>query len=243
MRFVHSRCHLRLFLGGYALDCLCDFRGSIKLGEFVLPWSIFLHMLLDVLHQITEAFPFVVPCTLVVYITKRPLNGVGPRTVCRRPEHLKTGVTGQPLFDSFRFMNTVIIRDHIDARYLSSRVRGVQQSQEITKQPIVFTRAESIEQLAGGQMQRPSQIVLLVLPWCHDLCLRALRHPRRPDLGEQVNIPFICKDHHLMRWQVFIVKPHAGQPFDPVRVVIFGHQLGPFPYPASLVEPASYRFR
>ena len=76
MRFVHSRCQLGLCLDGYALDRRCDFRGIIELREFVLPWSIFLHMLLDVLHQLMEAFPFVVPSTLIVYIAKRPLNGV-----------------------------------------------------------------------------------------------------------------------------------------------------------------------
>ena len=107
MRFVHSRCHLGLFLGGYALDRRCDFGGIIELGEFVLPWSIFLQMLLYVLHQLMEAFPCVVPSTLVVYIAKRPLNGIGPRTVGWQPEHLKTRVTRQPLFDGFRFMNRV----------------------------------------------------------------------------------------------------------------------------------------
>ena len=40
MRFVHSRCKPRLFLGGYGLDRRCDFRGIIELGELVLPWSI-----------------------------------------------------------------------------------------------------------------------------------------------------------------------------------------------------------
>ena len=39
------------------------------------------------------------------------------------------------------------------------------------------------------------------------------------------------------------MKSNAGQPFDPVRVVIFRDQLGPFPYPADLVEPAASRFR
>ena len=92
-------------------------------------------------------------------------------------------------------------------------------------------------------MQRPSEIVLLVLPWRHDLSLRALRHPRRPDLGQEVNIEFIRKDHHLMRLQVFVLKPNTGQPLDPVRVVIFGDQLGPFPDPAHLVEPAAHGFR
>src|SRR5262249_27344534 len=83
MRFVHSRCQRGLCLGGYTLDSRGDLRSIIELGEFVLPWSIFLHVLLDVLHQIAETFPFVVPCTLVVHIAERPLDRVGPWTVGR----------------------------------------------------------------------------------------------------------------------------------------------------------------
>jgi hypothetical protein len=49
---------------------------------------------LDILHQITEAFPFVVPGAFVMHIAEHPLNRVGTRTVGRSPEHLKPGVTG-----------------------------------------------------------------------------------------------------------------------------------------------------
>ena len=83
MRFVHSRCHPGLFLGGYVLDRCCDLRGIIEMGEFVPPWTICLHVLLDVLYQIAEAFPFVVPCAFVMYIAEDPLNRIGTRTVRR----------------------------------------------------------------------------------------------------------------------------------------------------------------
>src|SRR5437867_12291319 len=116
MRFVHSRCKLGLFLDGYALDSRCDLRCIIEPGEFVLPWSIFLYVLLDVLHHIAETFPFMVPCTLVVHIAEHPLNRVGPRTVRRQPAQRKARMTGSPLLDGFRFMHTVVICDHIDAR-------------------------------------------------------------------------------------------------------------------------------
>jgi len=53
------------------------------MGKFVLPWSILLHVLLDIHHEIAEAFPFVVPCTFVVHIAERPFNRVGTRTVRR----------------------------------------------------------------------------------------------------------------------------------------------------------------
>jgi hypothetical protein len=67
---------------------------------------------LDVLYQITESFPFVISRAFVMDIAKDPLNRIGTRTVRRQPEHLKTGVAYQPLFDGFRFMNTVVIGDH-----------------------------------------------------------------------------------------------------------------------------------
>ena len=243
MRFVHSRCYPGFFLGGYVLDRCRDLRGIIEMGELIRPWSIFLHVPLDVLYQITESFPLVIAGAFVMDIAEDPLNRIGTRTVRRQPEHLKTGVVCQPLFNGFRFMNTVVIGDHIDARNLSSRVRGVQQGQEFPKQPIVFTRPEAVEHLASGEMQRPSEIVLLIFSWRHDLGLRALRHPRCPDLGQEVDIEFIDKDHHLMRVQVFVLKSHAGQPLNPVRVIIFGDQLGPFPDPAYLMEPATHGFR
>ena len=94
MRFVHSRCKLGLFLGGYALDSRRDPRGIIELGECVPPGTICLHVLLDVLYQIAETFPFMVPCTLIVYIAERPLNRVGTWTIRRQPEDLKARMLG-----------------------------------------------------------------------------------------------------------------------------------------------------
>jgi hypothetical protein len=94
MRFVHSRCKLGLFLGGYALDSRRDPRGIIELGEFVPPGTICLHVLLDVLYQIAETFPFMVPCALVVYIAEHPLNRIGTRTVRWQPEQRKARMTG-----------------------------------------------------------------------------------------------------------------------------------------------------
>jgi len=107
MRFVHSRCYPGFFLGGYVLDRCRDLRGIIEMGELIRPWSIFLHVPLDVLYQITESFPFVSAGAFVMDIAADPLNRIGARTVCRQPEHLTTGVAYQPLFNGFRFMNTV----------------------------------------------------------------------------------------------------------------------------------------
>ena len=83
MTFVHSCGNLTLLLSGDVLDRRGDLRGLIELGEPVLPWAIGLHMLLDILYQIAEAFPFVVACALVVDITEDPLNRVSTWTVGR----------------------------------------------------------------------------------------------------------------------------------------------------------------
>ena len=93
MRFVHS-CRHRLLLGGDVLDRRCDLRGIIEMGEFVLPRSIRLHVPLDVLDQIAEAFPFVIARAVVMDIAKDPLNRIGTRAIRRQPQQLKTRVTG-----------------------------------------------------------------------------------------------------------------------------------------------------
>ena len=100
-----------------------------------------------------------------------------------------------------------------------------------------------MEQFTGCEMQRTSQIVLLIFAWRHDLFLCPLWHPGCPDLRQQVNIEFIRKEHDLMGLQVFVTKPNAGQTLNPLWVIIFGHQLSPFPHPAYLVEPAAHGFR
>ena len=86
MTFVHSCGALGLCLSGYSLDRDRDFWSLIELGEVVTPRSIPLHVPLDILHPITEAFSFVVPCAFVMDIAEPALNRVGTRTVGRQPE-------------------------------------------------------------------------------------------------------------------------------------------------------------
>jgi hypothetical protein len=83
MTFIHSCGNLGLFLGGYVLDRRCDLQCIREVGESVLPGAMLFHVPLDILHQITEAFPLMIPCALVVHIAEHPLNGVGTRTVRR----------------------------------------------------------------------------------------------------------------------------------------------------------------
>jgi hypothetical protein len=91
-------------------------------------------------------------------------------------------------------------------------------------------------------MQGSSQRVFFVRARRHHLFLGALRHPRCPDLWQEVDIEFIRQAHHLMSLSVCVLKPNAGQAFHPVWVIILGRELGAFPHPAHLVEPATHRF-
>src|SRR5438093_6910535 len=59
-----------------------------------------------------------------------------------------------------------------------------------------------------------------------------------PHLGQEMDIEFISKHHHLTRLQALGMQANPSQAFDPLRVVIFGDQLGPFPHPAHVMEPA-----
>src|SRR5687768_852796 len=110
------------------------------------------------------------------------------------------------------------------------------------KVSIVLAWAKAMQELASGEIERTSQVVLLVLARRHDLFLASFGHPGRPDLGQQVNIEFISKDHHLMVLQGFGLIPDTSQTLEPFGIVIFSYQLGPFPHPAHLVEPASHGF-
>jgi hypothetical protein len=82
-----------LLLGGSVLDRCCDFRGIVEMEKFVLPWSIRLHVPLDILYQIAEVFPFVIACAFVVDIAKRPLDWlfIRPLQSVKSRKHFPTG--------------------------------------------------------------------------------------------------------------------------------------------------------
>jgi hypothetical protein len=124
MTFVHSCGNLTLLLSGDVLDRRGDLRSLIEMGEPVLPWAIGLHMPLDILYQIAEAFPCVIACAFVVDIAEDPLNRVGMWTVGRQPKQRKPGVVSQPLLDGFGLMNTVVIHDHVDTHGLTPVALG-----------------------------------------------------------------------------------------------------------------------
>src|SRR4029450_1860637 len=89
-----------------------------------------------------------------------------------------------------------------------------------------------MQYLPGGEIECTSQRMFFILPWRHDFLLAPLGPPRSTDFGQQMDIEFSSKDHHLIRWQLLSMPPNPRQALDPLWVVIFGHQLGPFPHPA-----------
>jgi len=73
-----------VFLGGYLLDRCCDLRCIRELGEPIQPRSLLFQMLFDILHQVAEAFSFVIPCTLSLYTALIPESGLSTYIVCWR---------------------------------------------------------------------------------------------------------------------------------------------------------------
>jgi hypothetical protein len=65
-------------------------------------------------------------------------------------------------------------------------------------QSIVFTGTHAMEDLARFEPQGACQRVLFILAWRRDLLLVAFRHPGCAAFGQQVDIEFVGKDHHLM---------------------------------------------
>jgi len=104
---------------------------------------------------------------------------------------------------------------------------------------MVFPGAEAMAYLPGGKIERASQRGFCILPWRHDFLLAPLGPPRGTDFGQQRDIECISKDHDRTRWHALGMQAHPTQALDPLRVVIFGGQRGPFPHPAHGMEPAA----
>src|SRR5215467_1298871 len=91
-----------------------------------------------------------------------------------------------------------------------------------------FPGAETIEELPGGEIERASKRVFFILPWRHDFLLAPLRHPRGTDFGQQMDIEFIRKDHHLIRLQLLRMPPNPGQSLDSLGSLSFALSLARF---------------
>ena len=222
------------------LDRRYALRGILERGEPVLPWAMLFPVLLDILHQIAEAFPCMMPCPCVMPSAEHPLNGGGTRTGRREPEERTPRVTGAPLLDGCRLMQAGVLHAPSDTRELVRGVRVVQQGQERSQYPMVCTRAEPLQPCASRQRQRASQGGWVVCAWRPALFRRAWRPPRGPNLRQEGDSACIRTHHECLGLPVVVRTPQAGQPLDPVWLSILGHKLRPLPPPAALLEPAAY---
>jgi len=144
-------------------------------GRDCPPWAVDLPMLRHILDHIAQAFPFVVPWH-VSWTSPNTAQEVGPWTVRRQPQHTQRG-DWPPRLDGFGCMETVVISYDRETRHPWRWVCGVQQGPAVPKHSLVFARPKAIQQLPGWKMPCPCESVLLVLPWCHALSLRTVRHP------------------------------------------------------------------
>jgi hypothetical protein len=99
-------------------------------------------------------------------------------------------------------MNTAVIHDHREAGDPWSWIGVIQECQPVTEERMGFPCAAAIQYFAGGEIQGASQKVLRMLAECHDCLLAPFWPPGRADLGQQVDVKFIGKDHHLMGLQL-----------------------------------------
>jgi len=173
-------------------------------------------------------------------IAKGPLYGSGAWAIRRSPQQRKAGMGCSPRPDRFGFMYFVVIDHDRDTPHPALRVGTIQEGQQVTKEGMGFPRAEAMEELPGSEIEGASQGVFFVLPWRHDFLLAALGYPCGPNLGQQVDIECIRKDHHLMCLPRLRMQANPGQALGPFRIVIFGDQLGAFPHPTQLMEPAAH---
>ena len=171
----------------------CRDLGAIR-SESCTPGPFF-HMPLDILHQIAEAFPFDDSVCICLDIAEDPLNRVGTRTV------VGTRATSsvdhwRPLVDGFRFMNTVVIHDHIDTRISPLGTCGPA-GPGVPEISHCFYEGRDNTALYQSPDSAPASSVF-VGARRHDLVLRALRASRlrRPSAG--VDIEFIRRHHDFM---------------------------------------------
>src|SRR5713101_8756965 len=139
-------------------------------------------MLLYIPDQILEAVALVIAGTLVMDIAKGTLNRVRLRAVSREEQPLKAGVYSQPALDRLRLVNTVVVHAHGDFSELRLGVEPSPMVQQRPEQRVGLARARAMDDPPALRLQRPSQIVFLILSGRHQLDRCALGHPLITDL-------------------------------------------------------------
>jgi hypothetical protein len=156
-------------------------------------------VLLDITNHITQALPSMVSRALIVHIANCSFNRICRGTIGRQPQQCKAGMAFDPLPHGLGFMNTVVIHDHIDVGKPWSWVGVIQECQQVPEERGRLPHAVAMENLAGGEIQGASKIMLRVLAGCYDLQLAPFGHPGRADLGQQVDVGLIGKHQYVVR--------------------------------------------
>lgn len=153
------------------------------MGELIAPGTIGLAVLLHIADEVLQVGALMIPGAFIMHIPKGPLNRIGPRTIGWEEQQLHTGMTGEPLRNCLGFMNTTVIDDDIQASVLGGRIALLKDGEQRAEQGIGFASAEAVPEGPGGDIERPAQLVLRILPRRHHGDLRALRHPHCSHFG------------------------------------------------------------
>jgi len=200
-----------------------------------------MHMVFHIGHQIGSPLAQMIAGTAVMHLTERALNRVRAGTVGRQQEQGHARVGSQPWLTSPGFMDRKVIHDDREPPILLGGILLIEEPEQFTEQGVRFARPAAVVQRAGGQVERTSQVVLLVLARRHEGQLGASWHPSTAHLGQHVNIQLIHQHQGLTPLQLLVDKGDVCQTVDPLRGVILGHQLRPLPDPADFVEPVAHR--
>jgi len=163
-----------------------------------------LEMLFAILDQMVHASAGMVTGPLVVDICKGPLNGIRSWAVGGQIEQLEAGMGRQPLLHLSGVVNLGIVGHTREVGESRRRVGPVERLEQVPEEARAFALPHAVLDGPGADIQRPSQVALLVGAWGHDLHLRPLGHPLITDLRQQTNIQLIGKeqghaDPHLLK--------------------------------------------
>jgi len=186
------------------LDSGSHFRSVIEVREHIGPRAIDLEMLFAILDQMVHASAGMVTGPLVVDICKGPLNGIRSWAVGGQIEQLEAGMGRQPLLHLSGVVNLGIVGHTREVGESRRRVGPVERLEQVPEEARAFALPHAVLDGPGADIQRPSQVALLVGAWGHDLHLRPLGHPLITDLRQQTNIQLIGKeqghaDPHLLK--------------------------------------------
>ena len=145
-------------------------------------------MFFHIRHQIQQAFALGIAGAPIMHIAERALKGVGPGTGGRPKQSRNARVGSQPWLDSLGCMDLRVIHDDIEPRIRLGRIACIERLERITKEGVGCARPQTVGSRPRGQVERPSQGVLLGLARCHDGQWGALWHPGTADCRHEVEV-------------------------------------------------------